>query len=742
MKDKHLERIRRMSQIDYGKSFLFSFFNKRNINACLDKLAEDAVCILPGAACHFRTRKEGEAFLRKQMKAYPVRGFVDIAAILSAPAGPGLCSVSYTISVVSSAEGRGRDYDCSMVIADRGEKTEISSVHISEKGERELDRGSLTAEACDRLPCGTAILRQKGEDLPDRALFNSFFVRRLGYDRESFERELAADPLFMIWPGEENKLRTILDTRQDPDKLNICSLYFKDAAGRRMRCRLHVRREEREDGSRLWYIVLLETGGFEKMILQLQSQVDLAGEALKFLPGALSVLRLSEGGFETVYVGRGIPGLYGMSRAEYMSAAAGDPFTGLEMTDITRQKLLDTHILQKPEDPDCGMFRLLRPGKDPVWVALYVDSALAENGRDRLAGIYCLDRNGAYTDSLREADRAAAAIRTEQKKARQSLEEAGRAAADRLTRAEQKALEEIGRRDWEIADLRRENRRLAAEIQDQKKTFEESMKALLARCRKEAADREAELTRAFDAQQEKLRQELTVLQEAQIRREGAAPTERARFRQAEEEIRSRQMDRARDRLLYIMEQDAAHFGVSNAVRPQNGEQIRDEILRDFSAMAAEYTEAEGETAFSLTDAVRHVMLYQSIRAAERGITLVLEEHVKYRGQVRGRRALLQTAVCSALDGVLAAEPDGGRIVLVLACERPARGKVRAGIRISYTGGSFTPADIASLWNADEASGDTARENLYAARTTISALGGTLRVDAPAAEVLVRLTLGS
>lgn len=731
-----------MTPIDFGKSFLFSFFNKRRAPACAEKLAEDSVLVLPGAARHVRTRTEGETFLRERMMADPVRGYVDIASIWSAPAASGICSVSYEISVVSSAEGRGRSYFCSLVISDREGGQEITAVHISENGETELDRSLLTAAACDRLPCGTAILHQTGSDLPDRALFNRFFIRRLGYTEEAFDSALKADPLFMIWPGEENKLRAILDPRQDMEKLNICSLGFKDAEGRRMRCRLHVRAEADRDGGRLWYIVLLETGGFEKMILQLQAQADLSGEVLRFVPGVLSLLRLSEGRFETLYAGRRVPALCGMSRAEYMKAAADDPFTCLEMTDITRQRILDTHVLEKPADPDCGMFRLTGKGKKPVWTALYVDSSLAENGRDRLVFICCLDRDAAYTEVLRESERAGAAIRAEQKKARQDLEEMGRKAAERLAGTERKASEDLARRDREIADLRRENRRLALEIQDQKKAFEESAQALLARCRKEAADREAELTEAFDVQQEKLRQELTILQEAQTRRDGAAPSDRARYKKAELEIAGRQMDRARDRLLYIMEQDAGLFGVSNAVRPQNGEQIRDEILRDFSAMAAEYTEAEAESAFVLTEAVRNVMLYQSIRAAERGITLVLREQVKYRGQVRGRKALLQTAICSALDGVLSAEPDGGSVTLVLTSERPARGRVKAGIRVAYTGGSFTPADIASLWNADEAAGDRAREILYAARTTISALGGTLRVDAAGAEVLIRLTLGS
>ena len=51
------------------------------------------------------------------------------------------------ISVVSSAEGRGRSYFCSLVISDREGGQEITAVHISENGETErADTAALLRE--------------------------------------------------------------------------------------------------------------------------------------------------------------------------------------------------------------------------------------------------------------------------------------------------------------------------------------------------------------------------------------------------------------------------------------------------------------------------------------------------------------------------------------------------------------------------------------------------------------------
>ena len=90
--------------IDFGKSFLNSYFSVRDPDLCLEDMAYDVVWITPKQMYHFRTAKEIRDFLEQEMTAKPARYYVDIVSIKSSPSAADISTVAYEINLVSKEE--------------------------------------------------------------------------------------------------------------------------------------------------------------------------------------------------------------------------------------------------------------------------------------------------------------------------------------------------------------------------------------------------------------------------------------------------------------------------------------------------------------------------------------------------------------------------------------------------------------------------------------------------------------
>ena len=73
------------SAIDFGKNFLNSFFNKKDVDAVSTFLADDIIWITPNEIRHLRSVRSIHEFLREAIQEDPKVYNVDIASIRSAP---------------------------------------------------------------------------------------------------------------------------------------------------------------------------------------------------------------------------------------------------------------------------------------------------------------------------------------------------------------------------------------------------------------------------------------------------------------------------------------------------------------------------------------------------------------------------------------------------------------------------------------------------------------------------------
>lgn len=145
------------------------------------------------------------------------------------------------------------------------------------------------------------------------------------------------------------------------------------------------------------------------------------------------------------YLSRNLPAMFGLSNSAFTRNILQDPFYGLEMTSITRDRLLSSPIFQ-PEKAgsgkavSCGIFRMRRPDGKSLRVELAAGKTKNDEGGTRLFLFY-FDREEEQQDTENRIDRAM---------------KMGRAGQDQLRGELRKVREAAARRESELAAEARE----------------------------------------------------------------------------------------------------------------------------------------------------------------------------------------------------------------------------------------------------------------------------------------------
>ena len=145
------------------------------------------------------------------------------------------------------------------------------------------------------------------------------------------------------------------------------------------------------------------------------------------------------------YLSRNLPAMFGVSNSAFTRNILQDPFYGLEMTSITRDRLLSSPIFQ-PEKAgagravSCGIFRMRRPDGKSLRLELAARKIKSAEGATRLFLFY-FDREEQQQDTENRIDRAM---------------KMGRAGQDQLREELRKAREASARRESELAAAAKE----------------------------------------------------------------------------------------------------------------------------------------------------------------------------------------------------------------------------------------------------------------------------------------------
>ena len=209
--------------------------------------------------------------------------------------------------------------------------------------------------------------------------------------------------------------------------------------------------------------------------------------------------RRSDKDARVFFTSRNIPALFGVSNSAYMRNILEDPFFGLEITSITRDRLLSSHLFNSEKAStgkpvSCGIFRLQKPDGKSLRVELAARRVQNQDGMMRLYLFY-YDREEQQRDTEKRVDRAMKMGRAGQEQLRADLKKAKENAARRQSELKSElaaAKENLGREMSRIEDqlVEEKNRcALMARQLDESRATQKQMAAELERSETNASKR-------------------------------------------------------------------------------------------------------------------------------------------------------------------------------------------------------------------------------------------------------------
>ena len=362
--------------IDFGKDFLNRFYDLRDADGCLQMLAGDLVWITPEDMHHFLSEGAVLKFLRRQISADAQARYVDIASMKSSPSAENIMTVAYEVNLVSGEDERPLHLRCSMAICRRGRRLEITFLHFSKRAER--DSSEQLRDFVTSLPCGVMILACLDGQREEALFYNEYFAHRLRYRQEEFARAMAKNPFFMASEEDRDRIQEEIDRARKSGGSISANLRFYRRDGNSFYYRMTGAPAYQANGGTVYYCVFQETTGFRLTIDRLQGRLDSATELLRQIPEGICGIEYPveeaphAGGRgrepRVFFVSKNIPAMFGVSNSAFMKNILLDPCFGLEMTSITRNRILESGIFDRGRagaagPVSLGIFRLKSAGR-------------------------------------------------------------------------------------------------------------------------------------------------------------------------------------------------------------------------------------------------------------------------------------------------------------------------------------------------------------------------------------------
>lgn len=769
-------------------------FDERDADACLKMLAGDLVWITPEDMHHFLTKGDVLSFLKKKPAAAAGPRFVDISSIRSSPSADEIMTVAYEVNLVSKEDEKARPLylRCSMVICRRDGRLEISFLHFSEKA-----GGSGAQQLHDfvtNLPCGVMILACLDGQGEEAVFYNDYFARRLRYRQEVFAKKVRKNPFFMASEEDREKIREeIAKARKNGGNISV-NLRFYRRDGNCFYYKMTGAPAWETEYGAMYYCVFQETTGYRLAAGRLEAQLETVSGILRQVPEGLCVIEYAGGeypgirkkdadghgkdpgedagenisrekkagiaaqgdrsfpageaarGLRVIFTSKNIPSMFGTSVSAYTGNILDDPFFGLEITSITREKLMSSFILNKEKAAvgkpvSCGIFRVLRPeekngerqgGKQDAKaprIELVIRRTAEKNGTGRLYLFY-YDREAQQRETEERIDRALKMGRAGQETLRDQLEKAKEKAAraqnelsDALRKEKKKKAEAVSQLEELLArergnsalltarlDQSREDlRKMALEIERAKEDASRALKNLLRQAQEDAErERQTMLRKAEEETERRVREaRLKAEKDVEARIQEAVRKAKEDVFFLQEELKKEQAGR-RDievKLARLRE------GVPQepAVQPWAEEEKKEPARESASGLEKDTDKKDtviGEHAFghdtitfSPEECISAVLDLKREECAKKNASLELYFDSAMPASVTGFGKLLGRALRELVENAVFRARPGGRISVHCRSDRPLEGLINLSFRVDDDGVPISEAGMRTLFRA-------------------------------------------
>lgn len=709
------------SAIDFGKNFLNSFFNKKDVDAVSTFLADDIIWITPNEIRHLRSVRSIHEFLREAIQEDPKVYNVDIASIRSAPGLETTTIAVFDVNLIPKHEESSINIRCTLAFHREGVGFEIVYVGMSRKYLRtDVEQIRSFAEA---LPCGVMTLTTQGNDI--RVMYvNGWFFRKLGMEEAAVYERMDQNAFFMLKQEDQKRMITLtgeMSVLKKPKPLSMqVTLLDKDGKNA-IPCHMSVNAAYKDGSRTVLYLIFDEISD----VMQ-QVERDRKKEA------RLQKEKLAEKA-----------GSSGKNSAKSME----------EMEARAREQVEEAVRLAKAESEAAE--KLI---KDKLGQAEKEKKAAVEKTRRSVSDQFSKawkEEKEKHAESLASLEKELAAAQKaaeEAAAARKALEEKLSALETRKQQSEREYQDRILKLEWEVSGAKKKAQQ---DLEDWQKQLENE-KETVRREESEKAAEERETLRNGLEQEKKRKAELegTVLG---LQKDLSRTELSLKKKDTDQRVLSKEKDKSILRMESLLQGQMG--SIQSAARMSQGERNPDKLREQMEKIvktAASMPDYMSDLAaisklnpnermpaaqdhFSVKSCLDLVRLVIWPRCRQKGIIFSVEMTEGMPDAVIGGKAGLELAFLCILENAVENTASGGTITLTASSDAPVRGSAYYHFRIEDNGCGISEDRLPVLFDQPE-------NELSIARKVIGTMGGSIQVrsrlgEGASFEIRVNLKLG-
>lgn len=709
------------SAIDFGKNFLNSFFNKKDVDAVSTFLADDIIWITPNEIRHLRSVRSIHEFLREAIQEDPKVYNVDIASIRSAPGLETTTIAVFDVNLIPKHEESSINIRCTLAFHREGVGFEIVYVGMSRKYLRtDVEQIRGFAEA---LPCGVMTLTTQGNDI--RVMYvNGWFFRKLGMEEAAVYERMDQNAFFMLKQEDQKRMITLtgeMSVLKKPKPLSMqVTLLDKDGKNA-IPCHMSVNAAYKDGSRTVLYLIFDEISD----VMQ-QVERDRKKEA------RLQKEKLAEKAESS-----------GKNSAESME----------EIEARAREQVEEAVRLAKAESEAAE--KLI---KDKLGQAEKEKKAAVEKTRRSVSDQFSKawkEEKEKHAESLASLEKELAAAQKAAEKAaaaRKALEEKLSALETRKQQSEREYQDRILKLEWEVSGAKKKAQQ---DLKDWQKQLEDEKEAVR-REESEKAAEERETLRNGLEQEKKRKAELegTVLG---LQKDLSRTELSLKKKETDQRVLSKEKDKSILRMESLLQGQMG--SIQSAARISQGERNPDKLREQMEKIvktAASMPDYVSDLAaisklnpnermpaaqdhFSVKSCLDLVRLVIWPRCRQKGIIFSVEMTEGMPDAVIGGKAGLELAFLCILENAVENTASGGTITLTASSDAPVRGSAYYHFRIEDNGCGISEDRLPVLFDQPE-------NELSIARKVIGTMGGSIQVrsrlgEGASFEIRVNLKLG-
>ena len=709
------------SAIDFGKNFLNSFFNKKDVDAVSTFLADDIIWITPNEIRHLRSVRSIHEFLREAIQEDPKVYNVDIASIRSAPGLETTTIAVFDVNLIPKHEESSINIRCTLAFHREGVGFEIVYVGMSRKYLRtDVEQIRGFAEA---LPCGIMTLTTQGNDI--RVMYvNGWFFRKLGMEEAAVYERMDQNAFFMLKQEDQKRMITLtgeMSVLKKPKPLSMqVTLLDKDGKNA-IPCHMSVNAAYKDGSRTVLYLIFDEISD----VMQ-QVERDRKKEA------RLQKEKLAEKAESS-----------GKNSAESME----------EIEARAREQVEEAVRLAKAESEAAE--KLI---KDKLGQAEKEKKAAVEKTRRSVSDQFSKawkEEKEKHAESLASLEKELAAAQKAAEKAaaaRKALEEKLSALETRKQQSEREYQDRILKLEWEVSGAKKKAQQ---DLKDWQKQLEDEKEAVR-REESEKAAEERETLRNGLEQEKKRKAELegTVLG---LQKDLSRTELSLKKKETDQRVLSKEKDKSILRMESLLQGQMG--SIQSAARISQGERNPDKLREQMEKIvktAASMPDYVSDLAaisklnpnermpaaqdhFSVKSCLDLVRLVIWPRCRQKGIIFSVEMTEGMPDAVIGGKAGLELAFLCILENAVENTASGGTITLTASSDAPVRGSAYYHFRIEDNGCGISEDRLPVLFDQPE-------NELSIARKVIGTMGGSIQVrsrlgEGASFEIRVNLKLG-